>query len=134
VNRLSLLNFVPTREMADQAGPAHFEALLESALQAYEKKSGVKLAQHPLSMELQRCHVVHDLETFLRGQVEAFNDFRESDRMLKAIKTIVSILTPLSGATGLADGAGLVGQKRRRRASCLTIFTDIYPTCKGDTR
>jgi hypothetical protein len=94
--------------MADQAGTARFEALFESALRAYEEKTGINLAQHTLSVELQTCHSVDDIATLLQGRVQTFNNFRERDRMLKAIKTTVSILTPLSWATSLADGVGLV--------------------------
>ena len=97
--------------MADQSRSARFQALFDSALQAYEKKTHIALAQHPLAMNLQNCQSVDDITTLLQGQAQAFNDFQESDRMMKAIKSIVSILTPLSQAVSLADAVGSVRQK-----------------------
>ena len=96
--------------MADQSGSARFQALFESALQAYEKKAGVKLAEHPLAIQLQSCHSIDDVTTLLQGRAQAFNDFQGSDRILKSIKTTVLILTPLSAALSLAGAIGLVSQ------------------------
>ena len=89
--------------MADQSGSARFEVLFESALQAYERTTGFTLAQHPLVVDLQGCHSIDDITTLLQGRTQAFSDFRERDRMMKAIKTAVSILTPLSDTVGLAQ-------------------------------
>jgi hypothetical protein len=95
-----------TFDMADQSGSSHFQA----ALWAYEKKPGVKLAKHPLANptpELplhRRCHYPST------GTARTFNDSQASDRTLKSIKTIVSILTPLSDALALAGAIGLVRQ------------------------
>lgn len=97
--------------MAHQSGSARFQALFESALQAYEKKAGVKLAQHPLAIQLQSCHSVESISTLLRGHARAFCDFRENDKITKSIETIVSILTPLSSVAFLADAVGLVRQR-----------------------
>jgi hypothetical protein len=91
--------------MADQSRFAHFQALFESALRGYEKKTGITLAQHPLAVKLQSCHSVEDVTALLQGQAKVFSDFHTNDRIIKAIKTTVSILTPLS------DAAGLVRQK-----------------------
>jgi hypothetical protein len=93
--------------MADQSGSSRFEALWESALQAYENKTGVALAQHPLALGLQTCHSIDDIATLLQSRAQAFDDFRQKDRIMTTIKTTVSILTPLSQAS-LADVAGMV--------------------------
>jgi hypothetical protein len=125
----------PTREkMADQSGSHRFQALFESALQAYGRKTGVTLAQHPLAVQLQSCHSVDDITTLLQERAQAFGNFRERDRMMKSIETTVSILTPLSDAAPLADALGVVCQKAL--VACFTsliIFTDIVPTYEGDT-
>jgi len=44
--------------MADQslARSARFQVLFESALQAYKKRTGITLAEHPLTVELESCH------------------------------------------------------------------------------
>ena len=41
--------------MARRPEPARFQTLSEPALQAYEMKAGVSLAQHPLAINLQNC-------------------------------------------------------------------------------
>jgi hypothetical protein len=99
--------------MTDQSGSARFQALFESALQAYEKKTGITLAQHPLAVKLQSCRSVEDVTALLQGQAKAFSDFQANDRITKAIKTTISILTPLSDAASLADAVGLVRPEKR---------------------
>jgi hypothetical protein len=97
--------------MADQSESARFQALFESALQNYQKQTGVTLSKHPLALQLQSCHTEDDITNLLQGQAKAFDTFREKDRILKTIKTTVSILTPLSKATSLVHAVGLVRQK-----------------------
>jgi len=120
--------------MADYSGSARFQALFESALQAYEKKTGITLAQHPLARQLESCHSIEDTITLLQRQVGAVNDSQANDRIMKAIKTTVSILTPLSDAASLADAVGLVREKVLMACfRSLTGFTDVIPACESDT-
>ena len=97
--------------MADQTRSARFQALFESALQAYEKKTGITLAQHPLAGKLQRCHTAEDVTSLLQGQAQAFKDVQTGDKIMRSIKTTVSILNSLSEAAALADAVGPVRQK-----------------------
>jgi hypothetical protein len=97
--------------MADQPGSARFQALFESALQGYEKKTNVTLSKHPLSVQLQSCDSVDDITSLLQSRAQAFEDFRARSRMMKALRATVSILTPLSKAVSLADDFGVVRQK-----------------------
>jgi len=96
--------------MADQSltGSARFQVLFESALQAYKKKTGITLAEHPLTVELESCHTVEDVTTLLQRQAEAVSDSQARNKSMKWIKTTVAILTPLSGVVSLADAVGLV--------------------------
>jgi len=96
--------------MAYQSGSARFQAFFESALQAYERKAGVTLTQHPLAVQLQRCHSIEDITILLQGKAQAFGDFRASDKITKSIKATVSSLTPLANAATLADAVGPVRQ------------------------
>jgi hypothetical protein len=96
--------------MAEPLGSAQLQALFESALQNYEKKTGITLAQHPLSMQLQSCHTVEDVTALVQGQARIINDFKAKDKIMKAIKITVSILTPLSDTASLADTVGIVSQ------------------------
>jgi len=122
--------------MDDQAGSARWQELFDSALQAYERKTGVILAQHPLAVQLQSCHSVEDIITLLQGRARAFSDFRERDRIMESTKTIVSILNPLSDATSLPDAVGLVRQKAPsgwRVFHVSYFFSGIISTCAGNT-
>src|SRR5260221_12568998 len=120
--------------MADHSTSTHVRALFDSALQAYEKKVGVTLVEHPLAVQLQSCHSVESITTFLQDQVQAFSDFRESDRVIKSIKSTASILTKLSATASPAlDHIGLVRQKALMACSPdLTGFTAIS-TCENNT-
>jgi len=107
--------------MTDQPGSARFQALLESAVQAYENKAGVKLAdsEDSLAMRLQGCHSVDDIATLLQGQAQDIDDFQQRDRIFKSIRTTVSILSPISSVTSIADSAGLV--RRKVLMACLYL-------------
>jgi hypothetical protein len=94
--------------MANQSGvsgPVSFQTLLESALLQYEKKTGVTLSEHPLALQLQSCNSVEDFNNILQDKAK---DVRESERVTRSMKTIVSILTPLSSVASLPDAVGLV--------------------------
>jgi hypothetical protein len=122
--------------MTDQPGQARFQALLESAVEAYAKKAGVTLADSEdlLAMRLHSCHSIDDIATLLQGQAQAIDDLQQRDRIFKSIKTTVSILSPVSSVASVADDIGLV--RRKVRMACfaiLIVFIDNSPTCKGDT-
>jgi len=108
--------------MTDQPGSARLQALLESALQHYEKKPSVALAdrEDSLAIQLQRCHSIDDITTLLQEKTKAFDDFRQCDRIFKSIKATVSILTPVSALASAADGAGLVRQGGPEGLSCIS--------------
>jgi len=94
--------------MAHQSESARFQALFEHALQAYEEKAGVSLTQHPLAIKLQSCDSVEAITGLLQYQAQAFRDLQGSDKIMKSLKTTVSILSKLSSAASLADAFGLV--------------------------
>jgi hypothetical protein len=109
--------------MADQLGSARFRAIFESALQAYENKAGLMLAKHPLAVQLQSCQSLESTIAVMQGQAQAFGEFQGIDRVMKSIRSIVSILTRLSTSASLSDSIGLVRQKALMVCSiALTIF------------
>jgi len=121
--------------MAVQSGSARFQALFESALRDYEKKTGVTLAEHSLTQELQSCDSVDAITTLLQHQAQNFDDYRENDKILKLIRTTVSILTPLSSAASLADAVGVVRQKTLLPCikSLTGFLTDIHAARESNT-
>ena len=97
--------------MTHQSESAGFQALFKPALQAYEKKAGVSLAQHPLAIKLQSCDTVEAITGLLQDQVQAFAHLQRSDKIMKSIKMAVPILSKISSAASLADALSLVRQK-----------------------
>jgi len=91
--------------MANQSRSVSFQRLLESALLRYEKMTGVTLSKHPLALQLQSCNSVENFNKLLGDKAK---DVRERERIIKSMKTIVSILTPLSSVASLPDAVGLV--------------------------
>ena len=122
--------------MTDHPGSARFQALLESALQDYEKKGDIPLpdGEHSLAVRLQRCHSIDDMAALLQHKAQAFNDVQQRDKIFNSIKAIVSILTPVSTVASVVDGAGLVRQTVLETClAFLTILTDITSPCQSDT-
>jgi hypothetical protein len=114
--------------MADQPGSTSFQLLFDSALQGYERKTGVNLIKHPLALQLQNCHSVEEITSLLQGQTQAFNDFRENDKIIKSIEIIVSILSPLSAAASLTNAVGVV-----RRNVLVTSVASLIPPFHSDS-
>ena len=110
--------------MAQQSESARFQTLFEAALQAYEKKAGVSLAQHPLAIKLQSCDTVEAITGLLQDQAQSFRHFQGSDKIMKSIRMTVSILSKISSVASLADAFGVVRQKGLM--ACVTSLTFIY--------
>ena len=91
--------------MANQSESVSFQTSHESALLRYEKKTDVTLFEHPLALQFQSCNSVEDFNNLLQDNAK---DIRESERITKPMKTIVSILIPLSSDASLLDAVGLV--------------------------
>src|SRR5712691_7563092 len=120
--------------MTDQPGSAHFQAFLERALQDYERKAGVTLADSDdsLAIGLQRCHSIDGITTLLQDKAQAFNDLQQRDRIFKSIKATVSTLTPVSAIASVADDAGLVRQKVLKAClAFLTVLQTLLPHTKA---
>ena len=80
---------------------------------------GVNLSKHPLALQLQSCNSVDDFNKLLQDKAK---DVRERERITKSMKTIVSILTPLSSVATLPDAVGLV----RWKAIIAASYSDFF--------
>jgi hypothetical protein len=96
--------------MADQSRSACLQQLFEPSLLAYEAKTGIKLAEHSLAVRFQHCD---DVTSFLllQGQIQAFSDTRQNDRIINSLKTIIVILSPLSSVVSFVDPFTVVRPK-----------------------
>ena len=98
--------------MGDQSQSSRFRLLFESALQEYQNQTGTSLASHPLAEKLQDCHSIESITTVLQEQARAFSEFRGGDgRVMKSLKTVVSVVYTLSVSTVLGEAVGLVRWK-----------------------
>lgn len=118
--------------MAEQPESARFLALFDAALEDYQKQTGIELSTNPLAVQLQSVHSEDDIINLFHDRARALpvDIFREKDRMLKAIKTTVSILTPLSGGVSLANGVSLVCQRTLVACSTSLTFFQLFPSAK----
>jgi len=118
--------------MGDHSGSARFRVLFGPALRAYEKKTGIMLAEHPLAVQLHSCHSIESITSVLLGEAQAFGEFGGSDRVIKSIKNTVSILSTLFATASLDDAMGLVRQKVLMACStALTVLLQSFPPAKA---
>ena len=118
--------------MAHQPESPHFQLLFEPALRAYEKKAGVSLTRHPLSIKLQNCDSVEDITGIFQDQARAFRDLQGYDKIMKSIKMTVSTLSNLSSAASLADASEQVRQQEPvARFTSLTALLQTLPPAKA---
>jgi hypothetical protein len=94
--------------MADRSGSASSQARFQSALRAYQNKTGVTLAEHPVAVQLQNYHSVQSITTILLYEAGAISDYQGFGRITKAMQSTVSILAPLSTTASLGEAIGLV--------------------------
>ena len=109
--------------MSDRLEPSHLQLLFDAALQDYKTKTGIALDKHPIAEELENCDTVESVTAVLNSQIEAFNEFRGKDKILKPLKNSLSALHKLSAAAEFGQVVGLV---RRRslagRSRSLTLI------------
>jgi len=90
--------------------PTFFRARLDAALHAYENTAGVILTEHPLAVELQSCDSVEASTALLRYEAQSFGEPLGTDRIIRPIERIVSMLFSFS-STILGDTVSSVRQK-----------------------
>ena len=56
-----------------------FESLFDIARQDCEEQAGTILVDHPLTKQLEACHSVESVATFLQERAQAFHEFRISE-------------------------------------------------------
>jgi hypothetical protein len=96
--------------MGDQPGlgSSRLRDLFEAALQDYEEQTGIPLAKHPLAGQLQNCETVESVTAVLHGQIQAFTKFRGNDKIMKPLKTVLSVLHKISAVANIGQDIGLV--------------------------
>ncbi|SRR6266851_4779771 len=111
--------------MSYQSESSRFQTLFESAFQDYENQTGIAIATHPLTEQLENCHSAESIITALQDLARTLGDFRGSDGIIKSIESIVSCLCMLSSSVVPGDATGLV---RRKVLTEGFHFSDAYST------
>ena len=91
--------------MSYQSRSSHLRVLFQTALDDYEKQTGIELTKHPLAERLQECNSVESVTDILREQAKDLDKFREKDRVLKPLKKVLTVLHLISSAPSVADDA-----------------------------
>jgi hypothetical protein len=94
--------------MSNQSGSSHLRVLFEAALEDYKQQTGIELAKHPLAERLQDCNSVESVTAILREQAQDFKEFREKDKVLDALKKVLTVLHRLPSAAYFAQDVELV--------------------------
>jgi hypothetical protein len=94
--------------MSHPSTSSHLQVLFEAALQDYEMKTGIALANHPLADSLQNCDSVESVTAILHEQTQVFSEFRGKDKVLKPLRKAVSVLCRLSATANFGQDIGLV--------------------------
>jgi len=97
--------------MSHQSGPSDFRVLFESALQDYQKQTGIILTEHPMAQRFQNCYTVESITALLQGQTQVLGERKGSDRMTKSLNSVVSVMCSLSAFTALGSATDLVRRK-----------------------
>ena len=99
--------------MDDQSESIRYRAIFESALKAYEKKTGITLVEHPLSVQIRTCNTVESITALVRHQAIGLtgNEPQGTVRVMISIKTIVSMSTKLYSTASLGYTMDLVCRK-----------------------
>ena len=99
-----------------------FESLFQSALDEYEKQTGINLVGHPLAIRLEGCNSIDSITEVLQEQAHSFREFRGgNNKILKSLRRAVQVLHKLSGFVIIDEAAGLVRRIGRLffRSLCL---------------
>lgn len=119
--------------MSYQSRSSLLWGLFEAGLQDCEQKTKVVLTEYSLTKQLQNCHSVGSITALLQGQNRTFGEVRGRDRIMKSIKSTVSVLCRFSAMATLGDGTGLVRRKALIGVSHVSDirFTECQ-TCGGN--
>jgi hypothetical protein len=103
--------------MTDQSISSRLRTLFDLALQDYEIKTQISLANHPLAQNLDNSNSVESITILLQDQARILGEFRGKDRIMRSIRSTVSFLYKLSATAVFVDGMSLVRQK-----TLVTVF------------
>lgn len=100
------------------SGSTRFRALFESALQAYERNTGISLPEHPITLQFKNCRSVESVTVHLQDQLQLSSGFGRSDRVKESIRSTISVLSTLSTNVALDCAIGLPVVRQNMLMTC----------------
>ena len=109
---------------------SNYQAIFDTALEAYKKKTKKDLRSHPLLSKLQTCNSPDAVLAVLREQIPVFDQSHSStnDRLTKWLNPTVNVLYAFSEAIGA--GIGLVSIRAFEVYQFNCSSSDLRP-CTG---
>lgn len=96
---------------ASSSSSSNFQAVLNAALEAYERKTKSKLLAHPLAAQLRSCDSPTAILAVLQDLIQQFDNRRRSDeRLANWLTPTVNVIYAFSSTLG--QGVGLVSPNR----------------------
>lgn len=97
--------------MTTPSESSNFNALFQSALEDYERETGIDLVKHPLAAQLDICDSVESVTQALQKQAQAFYEFRGSNnKVATLIQIAAQVLHRFSSTVVPGETVGLVCQ------------------------
>jgi hypothetical protein len=89
-----------------------FQSVFSAALRDYEVQTGIKLNDHLLRRELEKCNSIDSITTFLQQQTRNIGEIRGHDsKFMISLKPTVDILYILTTTTTFREAISLVSRK-----------------------
>jgi hypothetical protein len=89
----------------EAASRPNYQAIFDSALEAYEKKTGKDLTKNPLLRSLETCHSPDAVLTILRTQILGPGQSQSSgDKLTTWLNPTVNVINAFSATIGGAAG------------------------------
>ena len=115
----------------NDSSDTRLQLLFDAALQSYEKQTGFKLIDHPLSRQLENCNTVDSVMDILQHQAQSFSSFQENDgKNMRSLRRVVHVLHALSTSSTSGDGIGLVRLTQSSCSSFLMLLLQASPSAK----
>jgi len=106
---------------------SNFHSIFNSALRAYNKKTGKDIASHPLATELQSCDSPDAILAVLRRQVPSLDQSTNSnERIAKCLVPIVNVLYAFSATLGEGVGLVIIAILSLWRSCALTTVSKVF--------
>ena len=103
-----------------------FQAIFDTALSDFSKKTGIDLATHPFAQILQNCQSADAILDLLQDRARQFSTYRDGNRkFINCLKPVVQTLHLFSGL--LASVAALVSPRVSKTFNPTILIPSVNP-------